>query len=150
MNLIEEAKQLFGSEPRPEHFTNYRHCCECAEHDETLRSSDPESLSLEQLSPAWDPFCFISNEGFRYYFPGLTRLVIEGTGETYFVDQFLFHLELDGEKNARYQSFSPPQRDFVVRVLEYLLENRSAEIEEYRDADSLFRTIEIWSATGVA
>jgi hypothetical protein len=35
MDWIQQATQLFNV-PKPVHFTNYRHCCECAEHDETL------------------------------------------------------------------------------------------------------------------
>ena len=144
-DLIEEAKRLFGDQTRPEHFTNYQHCRECAEHDETLRSYDLDSLSYEQLSPAWDPFCFITPEGFSYYFPALVRLALEGTGETYFIDQFLFHLEYDGPQNARFQAFSKEQRQFVARVLDYLLEHRAKEIDANFDANNLLRTMTVWS-----
>ena len=71
MDLVREAMALFGSTPRPDHFTDYRHCCECAEHDETLRKQTLESLGCEHLNPAWDPLCFISPEGFQYFFPGI-------------------------------------------------------------------------------
>ena len=74
MDLLTEAEEIFGSTPRPEHFTNYRHCCECAEHDETLRSATPETLSYESVRPGWDPLCFVSPQGFQYYFPALVRL----------------------------------------------------------------------------
>ena len=72
-DLIAEAALLFGNERRPEHFTNYRHCCECAEHDETLRNTTPDQLTYDDVSPGWDPLCFITPEGFRYYFPALVR-----------------------------------------------------------------------------
>jgi hypothetical protein len=48
MNWVEHAKQLFKV-PKPEHFTNYRHCCECAEHDATLLAHDVDSIGIEQL-----------------------------------------------------------------------------------------------------
>lgn len=144
MDLLAEAEELFGSTPRPEHFTNYRHCCECAEHDETLRNATPETLSYESVRPGWDPLCFVSPQGFQYYFPALVRLALEGEGDTYFIDQLVFHLELDGSNNERHVAFSPLQRSYVVKLLNHLLETRSEEIEQNLDADALLRTIAIW------
>ena len=142
MDLLEEAAALFGDTPRPAHFTNYRHCCECAEHDETLRAQTLSSLDHDHLRPGWDPLCFITPEGFQYYFPALVRLALD---DTYFIDRLVFHLELDGKDNARYLQFTPAQRDFVVRLLTCLVETRAEEIEQNFDADALLRTIEIWT-----
>ena len=150
MEILQEATLLFENVPRPEHFTDHTHCCECAEHDETLRRESIETLSYENLRPGWDPLCFISPEGFQYYFPALVRLTLEGTGENYFIDQLVFHLELDGKRNSRYLQFTPEQRNFVVRLLNYLVETRAGEIEENFDTDALFRTIEIWDEENVA
>lgn len=62
----------FGAVPRPEHFTDFTHCCECAEHDEALRSRDRASLRIEDVgNPGWDPLCFCSAEGIAYFFPAL-------------------------------------------------------------------------------
>jgi hypothetical protein len=47
MDWIQHAKRLFNV-PKPEHFTNSRHCCECAEHDETLLAQDVNSIGIEQ------------------------------------------------------------------------------------------------------
>ena len=144
MNLLDEAIELFGSTPRPEHFTDHNHCCECAEHDETLRKQTLETLSYDCLRPGWDPLCFINPEGFQYYFPALVRLALEGTGDSYFIDQLIFHLELDGKRNTRYLKFTPEQRSYVVKLLHHLVETRADEIEENFDSDALFRTIGIW------
>ena len=144
MNLLEEAIELFGNTPRPEHFTDFTHRCECSEHDETLRKETLETLSYDCVRPGWDPLCFISPEGFQYYFPALVRLALEGTGDTYFIDQLIFHLELDGKRNSRYLKFTPEQRSYVVRLLSYIVETRTDEIEEHFNYDALFRTIEIW------
>lgn len=150
MQLLQEAMKLFENVPRPEHFTDYTHCCECAEHDETLKRKSIATLSYEDVRPGWDPLCFISPEGFQYYFPALVRLALEGTGENYFIDQLIFHLELDGKRNSRYLQFTPEQRKFVVSLLTYLVEKRADEIEENFDSDALFRTIEIWDENNVA
>ena len=62
MDWVQEAKILFESE-RPDHFTNYRHCEECAERDDTLRNAEIDSVGLDVLgNPAWDPICFSSVE----------------------------------------------------------------------------------------
>ena len=64
MDWIQHATQLFQM-PKPEHFTNYRHCCECAEHDATLLAYDVNAIGVEQLgNPGWDPLCFVSPEAF--------------------------------------------------------------------------------------
>ncbi|VAX05467.1 hypothetical protein MNBD_GAMMA26-1571 [hydrothermal vent metagenome] len=39
MDWVAKAKELFEM-PKPEHFTNFTHCCECDEHDQTLLVSD--------------------------------------------------------------------------------------------------------------
>ena len=150
MKLLKEAIELFGSTPRPEHFTDHTHCCECAEHDETLRNATIETLSFDNVRPGWDPLCFISPEGFQYFFPALVRLALEGTGETYFIDQLIFHLELDGKRNSRYLKFTPEQRNYVVRLLNNFVEMRAEEIEANFDSDALFRAIEIWEEKNVA
>ena len=142
MVLLEEAAALFGDTPRPAHFTDYRHCCECAEHDETLRAQTPATLGLDHLRPGWDPLCFITPEGFQYYFPALVRLALD---DVYFIDQLVFHLEYDGRDNLRYLQFTPAQRDFVVRLLTHLVETRADEIEQNFDADALLRALEIWA-----
>lgn len=148
MKLIEIAERLFGDVPRPEHFTDYRHCCECAEHDETFRAHTPGSIGPDELgSPAWDPLCFATEEAFRYFFPALVRLALQGTGERYYLSQFLFHLIRDGRRNSRWKAFSPQQRLFVVEVLENLLEEKAEEIDNNRDSDAILNAIEIWSET---
>lgn len=150
MNLIQEAIEVFGSSPRPEHFTNHTHCCECAEHDETLRKESLETLCYDHVPPGRDPFCFISPEGFQFYFPALVRLALEGTGDTYFIGQLVFHLELDGKRNPRYLQFTPGQRKYVVKLLHHLVETRYDEIDENLDSDALFRAIEIWEDKNAA
>ncbi len=146
--LIDKARRVFAEAPRPEHFTDYTHCCECSEHDETLRAHTPDSIGLEELgNPGWDPMCFATNDAFKYYFPALVRLALGGTGVSYYVDQFLFHIIEDGPRNRRWEAFTRPQRELVLNVLEALLEHKSVEIERSYDADRLIQAIEIWSDT---
>ncbi len=47
--ILEQVKQVFSTAQRPEHFTNYTHCEECAEHDALLRSRDLDTLAIEDV-----------------------------------------------------------------------------------------------------
>jgi hypothetical protein len=68
--IIGLVRKAFETEPRPEHFTNYWHYCECAEHNEVLCSRDVASLKVEDVNnAAWEPIGFLTTEGFRYYLP---------------------------------------------------------------------------------
>ena len=82
--LIKEAKEVFGKVARPNHFADYTHCSECAEHDETLRAYTPDTITREALGHAgWDPITFATDTGFRYYLPALIRMALTQTGGDY-------------------------------------------------------------------
>jgi hypothetical protein len=147
MDWIHQAKQLFQM-PKPEHFTNYRHCCECAEHDETLLACDVDSISLQQLgNPGWDPLCFASPEGFVYYVPALIRITLDTMDKPQerYLDQFLFHLIRDGKDHDLVRACSPEQRAFIAGFLEYLIDQYAAEIDECTYADDMLKVHEMWS-----
>jgi hypothetical protein len=146
MDWIQHAKQLFQM-PKPEHFTNYRHCCECAEHDETLLACDVDSISLQQLgNPGWDPLCFVSPEGFLFYLPALIRitLVTMAKPQERYLDQFLFHLIRDGKDHDLVRACSSEQRAFIAGFLEYLIDKYAAAIDECTYADDMLKAHEIW------
>jgi hypothetical protein len=94
VEVLEAIDRAFAAASRPKHFlTDPNHCCECQEHEETLQGVTPETISLTQVgSPAWDPLCGTTPEGFQYFMPGLARLAF-GKGGDYFPDSLLFHLE---------------------------------------------------------
>jgi hypothetical protein len=99
MDWTQQATRLFNL-PKTRHFTNYRHCCECAEHDATLLAYDVDSIGVQQLgNPGWDPLCFASVEGLLYYLPAMIRLTLEtvDTPQKRYFDQLLFHLMRDGK-----------------------------------------------------
>jgi hypothetical protein len=137
--ILRQIAAAFAGAPRPERFTDFRHCCECAEHDETLRAHDPETLGLAQLSPAWDPICFATLPAYLYYLPGLARLAL-GTGADYFLDPFLFHL-----RGNRVRAFTGAQRRAVLALLRHWAEERLDEVYP-SDLDALDRRIAELSA----
>jgi hypothetical protein len=118
MNRIQEAKRLFQV-PKPAHFTNYQHCCECAEHDETLMTANVDSIGLQQLgNPGWDPLCFTSAEGLLYYMLALIRLTLDilDKPQERYLYQMLFHLIRAGKDNDLVRACSQEQRAFVAKA----------------------------------
>jgi len=147
MDWLQHAQRLFQM-PQPEHFTNYRHCCECAEHDATLLAYDVNTIGLEQLgNPGQDPLCFASVEGLVYYIPALmwTTLDTMDKPQERYLDQLLFHLMRDGKDNDLLRACHPEQRAFIVGFLEYLMATYSAELDGCTYSDDILKAYDIWS-----
>lgn len=145
----QQAKLTFNT-PKPEHFTDYRHCCECAEHDQTLLAFEVDSIGLKELgNPGWDPLCFASPEGLIYYMPAIVRLTvdtIDNVRESY-LDQMLCHLIEDGPENSLVRACNKEQREFIVQFLEYLITEHGERIDAgVYASDDILRAHEIWSA----
>jgi hypothetical protein len=142
---VQRATELFRA-PRPQHFTDPGHCCECAEHDATLLAADLDTIGMEQLgNPGWDPICFTSAEGKKYWLPALVRLTLATIEGDFYLDQLLFHLEGDGPDNEFVASCSAPQRAFVADFIGYLVDNYPEQIEAACCTDRAQRTYRIWS-----
>lgn len=145
MGLLNEAKRIFDID-KSAHFTNYTHCTECLEHDETLRNKDIETIGLEELgNPGWDPICFANTQGFKYYLPALVRLCIESTEKNYYIDQFLFHISYGAMEKNFLSEFDNAERDFVAKLLNHLLDNKSEIIDQNLDTDALLSALEVWN-----
>lgn len=147
-HVLEVIDTAFRSAVKPKHFTNYQHCEECAEHDETLRQRDRDTLRLEDIgSPGWDPLCFTSPEGKAYYFPALARFAL--TAPTYqygwYGDQLLFHLTSGGRHNDFLAYCSPAQRYAVSLLLEHVVLTRASAPEVLSSQDELLQAYELWS-----
>jgi len=148
VGIIQLVQQAFAKRKRPEHFTNYKHCEECAEHDEVLRSRDIYSLKIEDVgNPGWDPICFTSPEGFAYYLSALVRLALADPVEPFgwYGSQLLFHLCSNGRRNDRVLACNPTERSAIVKFLQHLVETRSNLADSYRCSDQLFQALEYWS-----
>lgn len=146
--ILEAVGAAFAPRPRPEHFTNYLHCDECREHDDLLRSRDPDTLRHEDVgNPGWDPLCFTSPEGFAYLFPGLARLALDEPDQErgWYPEQLLFHLNYEGEKNRHLAAFSAEERQAVASLLRHLQETRRELAEAYWSSVELSQAIALWS-----
>ena len=124
--VLEAIDRAFGAASRPKHFlTNPDHCCECQEHEETLQGVTPATISLKEVgSPAWDPLCGTTPEGFQYFMPGLARLAF-GKGDDYYLDSLLFHLE-----SLQLAHFNQAQKAATLKLLWFLYETLSEEIDK--------------------
>ena len=146
--VLTEIDIAFGEAPRPAHFTNYRHCCECADHDARLRARDRVSLTIADVgNPGWDPLCFITPSGMAYYFPTLARLALDlpDARHGWYADQLLFHLYSGYRYNAFFQFCNVAQRTAVARLLALLIETRTALIDDAGAADEWLRCWDLWA-----
>jgi len=145
LKVIDEA---FGGVAKPEHFTNYLHCEECAEHDETLRLHDRATLKIEHVeNPGWDPLCFTSPEGKAYYLPTLARFALAPPTYEYswYGDQLLFHLTSGGQYNEFLGYCTAEQRHAIALLLEHVITTHASAPEVLSSQDELLRAHELWS-----
>lgn len=144
--LVDEAAEVFGKVPRPQHFTDHIHCRECAEHDAVLQRFAPDTIVREALGhPGWDPMTATTDAGFRYYLPGLICIVLTRRGDDDYIGQFVSLVVRDGPRNSHWLACTQPERAIVLKALHVLLEERTYEIDDWVDADRPLQAIEIWS-----
>jgi hypothetical protein len=128
-DVLVAIRRAFADVPRPEQFTDCRHRSDRAEHEETLRAHTPDTISLEQVGNAgWDPICFVSIEGFKYFMPGLARLALARG----YIAEFLFQLNDD-----RIAGFTGEQRLATLQLLELVRDEMSDEVEKWMVEDEL-------------
>lgn len=145
MDWINTSFAIFKAE-KPEHFTDFAHCEECAEHDQTLLSSTVRTIGLDELgNPGWDPICFCSEVGKKYYTPAFVRLSLESVNSEFYFGQFLFHLESDGKNNKYYLACTPDQRTFIAEFIAYMISAFPLEIEQNCYTEEALKAYEIWA-----
>ena len=145
--VIESVRRAFSGIERPEHFGDYLHCNECAEHDELLCKRDLRTLELNDVNnPGWDPICYCSPQGKAYYMPALVAFALTDDSAFPYWQQLLFHLEGDGPNSALIAYCSADQRAAIANFLEHLIEVRSADIESFRSTDEALKALGYWSA----
>ena len=150
IDWVARAKALFDA-PKPQHFTDFSHCEECAEHDQVLLAADIDSIGLDELgNPGWDPLCFTSAEGKKYYLPALVRLCLATMESEFYLAQFLFHLEGSGATNEFHASCNESQCRFIADFIAYLMVNHSTEIEKNMCGDCAVQCHNIWDHQAIA
>jgi hypothetical protein len=100
----------FGHLPRPEHFTNHQHCCECFDADRFFQALTPSTFALVAEPPETLPISFLTPDAFRYFMPGLMRMAAR-EGREYCLGAILFQLEF------RLDTFTAGEREAVRDML---------------------------------
>lgn len=145
--ILADIDAAFLSVERPEHFTNYSHCQDCAEHDELLRSRDRETLKIEDVGNiCWQPISFCLPEGIAYFFPSLARFALSEPTHEYgwYGDTLSIHLSSEGESNEFLAYCNTEQRRAVAALIEHLniarasLECRLTDDEEMKEIHRLW------------
>lgn len=145
-DVISLINQAFASCVRPEHFTNYKHCEECAEHDELLRNRTLANISIEDVgNPGWDPICFCTPEAKAYLMPALARLSLDPPTYSYgwYGEQLMFHLWSGGESNAFFLSCNKIQRQAISELMKHYIETKPDSSNTC--TDEIFLSLEFWS-----
>lgn len=148
-DVLRHVREVFALAARPERFTDRDHCCECAEHDDLLRSRDLDSLTVEDVgNPGWDPICFATDEAFFYFLPALARLALDepAIGHGWYFEQFLFHLTYEGASNRRLRAASPKQRGAVLLLLHHVQRTRPALVREHLCGEELRHALTVWGS----
>ncbi len=145
--ILDQMKRVFASVKRPAHFTDFSHCEECAEHDALLRARNLDTLAASDVgNPGWNPICFITSEGFCYYFPALVRLALSEPTRDFgwYLPQLLFHLNYEGSQNCHLQFCSRQQRQAIAAFLRYIAESRREQIIEEMCVRDMKAAIDLW------
>ena len=127
--ILAEIDLAFGDCGKPDHFTDFKHCEECADHDELLRSRDRSSLKIGDVgNPGWDPILFCLPEGISYFMPALTRIALEKPTEEFgwYGGLLVLHLSPQDWPSPFYQYCTPVQRKAVAALLNYFMQSRSS------------------------
>ncbi|MFB8828588.1 hypothetical protein ACE0DR_02665 [Azotobacter sp. CWF10] len=148
-DILAQIDAAFADVGKPEHFTDYRHCCECAEHDETLLSHDRDSLELRHVgNPGWDPLCFSSAQGLAYYLPTLVHFAprpAEPRARLVWRSAAVSSFSCGGAWNRLCCHCSPEQRGAIAALLAHLVETRAAEVDGHPGEDVLLQACALWS-----
>ncbi len=149
LSIIDDA---FRDVPRPEHFTNYKHCGECAEHDDLLRSRDRATLTIQDLGSAgWNPIAFLTAEGFVYYFPALAKLALSINGESFLASFVPFHLyealavEENGSPDNWLSALSKEQCNAILSFVRFVADQKRSVLElRAVDPEELDQVVTFW------
>ena len=149
--VLEQIDFAFSGTQKPDHFTDYTHCDECADHDEVLLKRTRETLQRKDLGNAgWDPISFCSAEGIAYLFPALARFSLipdVWSDKDWYADQLLSHLSYQGPDNQFLFWCDEGKRTAVYSLLKHLLESRPVLIldsmceKELKIATSTWQTL---------
>lgn len=143
-DLLHVIDAAFGEAQRPEHFTDYTHCEECAEHNQLLRDRDCLTLAIEDVGNiCWQPVSFCSPAGLAYYMPALASLAMAPPTDEYgwYGDTLGIHLS----SNTKFRAYCTPlQRTAIADLIDHLNTSRLTLEERQTDDQTMRETSALW------
>ncbi len=147
-SVLNQIDNAFAAVVKPEHFTDYAHCDECNEHNNTLRARTRETLRRRDLgNSGWDPITFSSAEGIGYFFPSLARFALlpdAWRDNSWYACQFLSLMAWDSCENKFLVWCSPAQRSAVYSFLKHLSATRGEAVVQHSSQDDLQAALAAW------
>ena len=128
--VLAEIDAAFGGVPRPNHFTNYEHCEECLEHDQTLSAKPRDELTREDLGMiGWNPVTFCQLPAKAYLFPRLAKELLAEPDTTWgwYGPEFICLVECTEFRHY----CNEHQRATVAAILLHAIETRAGLVESY-------------------
>jgi hypothetical protein len=145
--VIEKLYKEFSVYKRPAHFTDYKHCDECEEHDETMRRATLETLCSEHLGCiGYAPFSFLTEEGFAHYLLRIIELAAIGELNK-FGEPFVLQVALQLCPTNNYDRFSRYTKSQCKAVYDALCHTNATQYEalsEYCYISDMENAIEYW------
>ena len=145
--LIEELYDAFKECERPQHFTNYKHCWECFEHDQTMQNAALRTLSAKSMGTSgWGPLSFLTEQGFAHYMPRLIELALANETTEYddpFVDLLVFQLSPDNGFD-RFATYNLRQSTAILNSLRYMLPGEILDVEDEILSEDITQAISYW------
>ena len=146
--IIKEAYFEFSSFERPEHFTNYTHCEECAEHDVTLQQCALHDIGSNQVGTiSWNPISLLTTDAYGYVMPRLIELSLNlelNMADEFILFDWLIYIT-PGPENNRGKGFSKKQRLVILNTLKYIEKQIWPGIDENYHEEILHDAISVWS-----
>ena len=146
--IVTSLYRAFADCHRPEHFTDYLHCEECEEHDDTMRSANTlEELELRHLGHAgWSPLSFLTTEGFSHCMPRMIELAfleIDKDGISELLARLLLQL-VPTKEYDRFSGYSIVQRKAVLEALEFSNVHYRDKVASFWYEEELDKAILYW------
>ena len=146
--IISNLYSTFALRIRPDHFTKFDHCPECAEHDESLRS-----LGLNEIGPiqvghsGYGPISFLTAEALAYCMPRFLEMVLMDENNDQgddFIGDFIWHLA-PTEDFDRFSGYTNKERTAVLDTLDYIYESMHGVVKRNSVERELEDAILYWS-----
>ena len=145
--IINNAYKEFSFFERPMHFTDYKHCEECEDHDETMRSCNLRDIGAKEVgNPGWSPLPLLTEHALGYVMPRLIEMALnleKNADGDIFIFDFLLCLTPNKEYK-RFNNYSSGQINIIQQCLKYIKNNYTSYIDECMCEEELQEAISTW------